>query len=247
MSAVSIRGARKRFGDPDTGTPVLDGIDLDVAAGEFVAIVGASGCGKSTLLHAAAGFERLDAGEVQINGVPVTEPSRRHVYVAQEPSVFPWFTVVENIAFGLRDLAPSEIARRVQEHVALVGLQGFEDAYPYELSGGMKQRLEFARALAVDPAVLLLDEPFGALDAITRLQMRREILRIWIATRTTCVLVTHDVDEACELADRVCVLSPRPARILEILPIALERPRSLDAPEVRDVRSRVYGLLRVDR
>jgi ABC-type nitrate/sulfonate/bicarbonate transport system ATPase subunit len=236
---IVVRGATKTF-----NVAVLDHVDLEVSAGEFVAIVGPSGCGKSTLLHALAGFVPLDSGDIAIDGVPVHRPTPRRIYMFQEPSVFPWFTVSENIAIGLDSLDAAERRRVVAEHVELVVLHGFENAYPRELSGGMKQRLEFARALAVDPDVLFLDEPFGALDAITRFEMRREIARIWAANRKTCVLVTHDVEEACELADRVVVLSRRPARVLENIPIALERPRDIDGTEFRSLKTRIRELLR---
>lgn len=245
MSAarISIRGARKTFG----GVEVLAGIDLDVADSEFVALVGPSGCGKSTLLAAVAGFLPLTAGVVEVDGAPVRAPSPRRVCVFQERSVFPWLTVAENVAFGLDGRPREERARIVREHVDLVGLRGFEHAYPAQLSGGMKQRLEFARALAVDPDVLFLDEPFGSLDAITRLELRRETVRIWSATRKTCLLVTHDVEEACELADRIAVLSRRPGRILELVSNDLPRPRDPDAEAFRKLRRHIHRLLEVDR
>ena len=244
---ISVRKASKHFGDDGQRVPVLENVDLDVRPSEFVAIVGPSGCGKSTLLNALAGFVQMDAGTIEIDAQPVGRPSPRRIYMFQEPSVFPWFTVEENIALGLASKAAEQRRSIVAEHVELVGLKGFESAYPNELSGGMKQRLEFARALAVDPDVLFLDEPFGALDAITRLEMRCEIARIWAATRKTCVLVTHDVEEACELADRVVVLSRRPARVLEVIDVDLPRPRDPDEAAFRALKLRIFQLLKIDR
>jgi NitT/TauT family transport system ATP-binding protein len=244
---IRVRGAGKRFARGAVATEVLRPIDLDVYEREFLAIVGPSGCGKTTLLLVLAGFIGVDGGTIEIDGAPVRAPSPRRIVVFQESSVFPWMTVEENIAFGLGALAPAERAAIVAAHVDLVGLQGFEQARPAELSGGMKQRLELARALAVDPDVLFLDEPFGALDAITRVQMRREVARIWNTTRQTCVLVTHDVEEALVLADRVVVLSARPGAILEILSNPLAHPRDPDDATLREKKARIYALLDVDR
>ena len=244
---IVVRGAKKRFGTGAASVAVLDGVDLEVRAEEFVALVGPSGCGKSTLLNALAGFVAVDEGTLTIDGRAIHRPSPRHVYMFQEPTVFPWYTVEENIAFGLAGRSHEEKRRIIRQHVELVGLSEFENAYPDELSGGMKQRLEFARALAVDPDVLFLDEPFGALDAITRLEMRREIARIWSATRKTCLLVTHDVEEALELADRVAVMSRRPGRIIETIEVPLPRPRDPDEERFRALKARIYQLLRIDR
>ena len=243
---IRVRGAKKHFGDGAQNVAVLDGVDCDVRSTEFVSLVGPSGCGKSTLLHALAGFVSLDAGTIEIDGQPVGRPTPRRIYMFQEPSVFPWFTVEQNIALGIARKPPAIQREIVSRHVDLVGLKGFEQAYPNELSGGMKQRLEFARALAVDPDVLFLDEPFGALDAITRLEMRREIARIWAATQKTCVLVTHDVEEACELSDRIVVLSRRPARVLETIDVDLRRPRDPDDAAFRALKLRIYQLLKID-
>jgi NitT/TauT family transport system ATP-binding protein len=243
---IRVRGAVKRFGGA-AGVAVLDRVDLDVRPSEFVALVGPSGCGKTTLLNAIAGFLTVDDGVVEIDGAPVEGTSSRRIYVAQEASTFPWLTVAENVAFGIASKPADERARIVREHVELVGLTGFEHAYPAQLSGGMRQRLEFARALAVDPDMLFLDEPFGALDAITRLEMRREIARIWLATRKTCLLVTHDVEEACALADRVVVMSARPARIVEIVDVGFGRPRDPDAEPFRRLKARIHEMLKVER
>ncbi|HEX9162758.1 MAG TPA: ABC transporter ATP-binding protein [Thermoanaerobaculia bacterium] len=220
---------------------VLDSIDLSVRAGEFVCILGPSGCGKSTLLNIVAGFIAPTEGEVSIDGVPVSGPDPRRIFVFQERGVFPWLNVEQNIGFGLYRLRDGEKRDRIARYVQLVGLQGFEHAYPSELSGGMKQRLEVARALAVDPDVLYLDEPFGALDSITRLQMRRELLRIWEAEKKTILFVTHDIEESVQLADRVVVMSQRPARIRRIIEIDIPHPRDLSAPRYIALRDQLFA------
>ena len=220
---------------------VLEDVSLDVKEGEFVCLLGPSGCGKSTLLNIVGGFLTPSSGEVTIDGERVTEPDPRRIFVFQERGVFPWLTVEENIGFGLFRLSDSEKRERIAHYVQLVGLQGFEQSYPRELSGGMKQRLEVARALAVNPDVLYLDEPFGALDSITRLQMRRELLRIWHAERKTILFVTHDIEESVQLADRVVVLSARPGRVRRIVPIDIPHPRDLSDPRYIRLRDEIFG------
>ena len=220
---------------------VLDDINLSVAAGEFVCILGPSGCGKSTLLNIAGGFVPPTEGEVRIDGEPVTGPDPRRIFVFQERGVFPWLTVEENIGFGLFRQSEREKRERIAHYVQLVGLKGFEKSYPRELSGGMKQRLEVARALAVNPDVLYLDEPFGALDSITRLQMRRELLRIWEAERKTILFVTHDIEESVQLADRVVVLSARPGRVQRIVDIDIAHPRDLSDSRYIALRDEIFG------
>jgi NitT/TauT family transport system ATP-binding protein len=217
-------------------TPVLRDINLGVSAGEFVCVVGPSGCGKSTLLNVMGGFLSPSSGSVKIDGEAVTGPDPRRVFVFQERGVFPWLTVEGNIGFGLFKLSAAERKERVAYYVKMVGLQGFEEAYPSELSGGMKQRLEVARALAVNPDMLYLDEPFGALDSITRHVMRGELLRIWEAERKTIVFVTHDIDEAVQMADRVVVLSARPAVVQEIVNIDIPHPREISSPRYLQLR-----------
>jgi ABC-type nitrate/sulfonate/bicarbonate transport system ATPase subunit len=217
---------------------VLQNINLEAREGEFVCILGPSGCGKSTLLNIVGGFLKPTAGEVCVDGEPVTGPDPRRIFVFQERGVFPWLTVEGNIGFGLFRLPKKDRASRIAHYVRLVGLSGFEQAYPRELSGGMKQRLEVARALAVNPDMLFLDEPFGALDSITRLIMRGELLRIWEAERKTILFVTHDIEESVQLADRVVVMSARPACIRRIMEI--------DIPHPRDISSRRYLTLRDD-
>jgi ABC-type nitrate/sulfonate/bicarbonate transport system ATPase subunit len=219
---------------------VLEEIDLDVREGEFVCILGPSGCGKSTLLNIAAGFLAPTSGSVRIDGEEVRGPDRRRIFVFQERGVFPWLTVEGNIGFGLAGLSRAERDRRIAHYVHLVGLEGFQKAYPHELSGGMKQRVEVARALAVDPDMLYLDEPFGALDSITRLEMRRELLRIWQAEKKTILFVTHDIEESVQLADRVVVLTARPARIRRIVAIDLPHPRDLSSKRYLELRDGIF-------
>ena len=214
----------------------LEDINLDVSAGEFVCIVGPSGCGKSTLLNVLAGFLSSTSGSVTIDGEAVTGPDPRRILVFQERGVFPWLTVEGNIGFGLSKLSRAEREARIAHYVQTVRLQGFEEAYPADLSGGMKQRLQVARALAVNPDILYLDEPFGALDSITRVIMRGELLRIWQTERRTILFVTHDIDEAVQMADRVVVLSSRPARIKEILAIDIPHPRNISSPRYLELR-----------
>jgi NitT/TauT family transport system ATP-binding protein len=237
VSKVEFRGVTKRFG----AVEVLRPIDLSVNEGEFVCFLGPSGCGKSTLLNIVAGFTSPTEGDVAIDSIPVAGPDPRRIFVFQERGVFPWLTVEQNAGFGLYRMPDGEKRERIAHYVQLVGLQGFEKAYPSELSGGMKQRLEVARALAVNPDVLYLDEPFGALDSITRLQMRRELLRIWQAEKKTILFVTHDIEESVQLADRVVVMSQRPARIRRIVDIDIPHPRDLSAPRYIELRDLLFA------
>lgn len=220
---------------------VLENVDLEVSDGEFVCLLGPSGCGKSTLLSAMAGFLTPTSGEVTIDGEVVRGPDPRRIFVFQERGVFPWLTVAGNIGFGLAKLKRAERAQRVQHYIKMVGLEGFEKSYPHELSGGMKQRVEVARALAVNPDVLFLDEPFGALDSITRMVMRSELLRIWEAERKTILFVTHDIDEAVQLADRVVVMSARPGRVQQIVPIDVPHPRDISSPRYLELRDGILN------
>jgi NitT/TauT family transport system ATP-binding protein len=240
---LSAAGVNMVFSRDGSSTPVLHNINLEVGQGEFLCILGPSGCGKSTLLNLMAGFLSPTGGEVRIDGEVVTGPDPRRSFVFQERGVFPWLTVEDNIAFGLSKLSRAEREQRIAYYVNLVGLQGFEKAYPAELSGGMKQRLEVARALAVSPDMLLLDEPFGALDSITRLTMRRELLRIWEAERNTVIFVTHDIDEAVQLADRVAVMSDRPATIQQVVNIDIAHPRDISSPRYLELRDGIFQQL----
>ena len=233
------------YGQGAESVTVLDDLNLEISDGEFVCVVGPSGCGKSTLLNVMAGFLPATQGTVTIDGEVVSGPDPRRILVFQERGVFPWLTVEGNIAFGLSKLTKDERRQRVAHYVQAVRLQGFENAYPSDLSGGMKQRLQVARALAVNPDILYLDEPFGALDFVTRVIMRGELHRIWQTERRTILFVTHDIDEAVQLADRVVVLSSRPAKIQDILTIDIPHPRNISSPrylELRDELLKQIGL-----
>ena len=234
-------GINMTFQRDGTSTRVLENIDLEVSQGEFLCLLGPSGCGKSTLLNICAGFLAPSSGKVTIDNEPVTGPDPRRIFVFQERGVFPWLSVEGNIGFGLFKLPKSEQRDRIAHYIRLVGLQGFEKAYPQELSGGMKQRLEVARALAVNPDMLFLDEPFGALDSITRLVMRGELLRIWEAEKKTIVFVTHDIDEAVQLADRVVVMSTRPATIQRVVDIDIDHPRDISSARYLELRDGIFN------
>jgi NitT/TauT family transport system ATP-binding protein len=208
----------------------LNGVSLDIGAGEFVSIVGPSGCGKTTFLNAVDGLQPISGGSLQLNGMAITGPGPDRAMVFQQPSLLPWRTVMGNVVYGLEmqgRTPKSERTARCSGLIELVGLGGFENAFPTELSGGMQQRVNLARALATDPDMLLLDEPFAALDAQTRELMQRELLRIWGETRKTALFITHDIKEAVYLADRVIVFSKRPGRVKTCIEVDLPRPREL--------------------
>ncbi len=237
---VLIQNVSKFFYPPDQ-EPVeaLKPVDLQIEAGEFVALVGPSGCGKSTLLNIVAGFDTPTAGSVWVDGERVTRPDIKRGMVFQQYALFPWLNVHDNIAFGLRQMGmpAAERDRIVNDYLELVGLKGFAKAKPAALSGGMKQRVALARAFATDPGTILMDEPFGALDALTRNFLQQELLRIWREHRKTVVLVTHSVQEALFLATRVLVMTSRPGRVKLDLPIDLPYPRSLTDPRLRELES----------
>jgi NitT/TauT family transport system ATP-binding protein len=246
---ISVRGVWMTFPAKDRSAQdvhVLEDITLDVREGEFICLVGPSGCGKSTLLNIAGGFLKATEGELLVDDRPVVGPDPRRIFIFQENGVFPWMTVEENVAFGVK--RPNEAERRelVRHYVDMVGLTGFERTYPRELSGGMKQRVEIARALAAEPDVLFMDEPFGALDYLTRLRLRHELIQIWQRERRTVLFVTHDVEEAVQLADRVVVMGRRPSRIRAILPVPVARPRDLDDPVCRELRDEIFGIMGLD-
>ena len=241
ISKLRLDHVGKRFDRDGKTTSVLEDLNLEVADGEFVCIVGPSGCGKSTLLNLVGGFLSPSSGSITIDGEPVHGPDPRRILVFQERGVFPWLTVEGNIGFGLARLSASERRERIAHYVRLVRLSGFENSYPSDLSGGMKQRLQVARALAVNPDILYLDEPFGALDSVTRLIMRKELLRIWQTERRTILLVTHDIDEAVQLADRVVVLSSRPAKIQEVVTIDIPHPRNISGPRYLELRDELLN------
>ena len=237
------KSSKKIDGQARPFVPVLEEINLSVSDGEFVCIVGPSGCGKSTLLNIVGGFLKATRGRVLIDGAPVVKPDRRRIFIFQENGVFPWLTVEENIGFGLLDKTTAERQRIIAHYVEMVGLNGFERAYPRELSGGMKQRVEIARALAANPDTLYMDEPFGALDYLTRLRMREELSQIWQREKKTILFVTHDVDESVQLADRIVVMSRRPAVIKAMINVELPRPRDLDSAEYLALRDGILEAL----
>ena len=235
VKKIVVEGISKSFGD----LAVVDGVSLDVSDGEFVAIVGPSGCGKSTLLNVIAGFERPDRGTVTINGAVQKGPSRNGIMISQQGSVFPWLTVHENLMFALSGTRHGDQAALAHRYIAMVGLEGFEAAYPHELSGGMLKRVELARALVVKPEILYMDEPFSALDALMSLKMQTELRRILDEERHTVLLITHDVEEAIVLADRILVLSPRPTTIQTTFHVDLPHPRKLSDPKAQALREAI--------
>jgi NitT/TauT family transport system ATP-binding protein len=249
VPAIALTGVCKTFSTA-SGELVraLENANLIVHGGEFIAVVGASGCGKTTLLRLIAGLERYSSGTIAINGVPLVGPSEQVGIVFQDPTLLPWRTVMQNVLLPVQvlKLDARKYGERAKILVETVGLKEFENKYPHELSGGMRQRVAIARALVHDPAMLLMDEPFGALDALTRDQMNLELLEIWSATRKTVLLITHSITESVFLADRVIVMSPRPGRVVEEIAIGLPRPRALEMinqEEFGKYVRRIRGLL----
>lgn len=244
-ACIEIRDLSKVFSSDKRRVVALDGFDMDVADGEFVCLLGPSGCGKTTVLRIVAGLEPATGGSVMVHGKQVSSAGPERGMVFQEFALFPWRTVRKNIEFGLeiRGVAEKDRHEISSRLVDLVGLEGFEDSHPDELSGGMRQRVGIARALANEPAVLLMDEPFGSLDAQTRNLMQKELLRIWSATKKTVLFVTHSVDEAVFLADRIMVMTARPGKIREVIPVSLPRPRDRTSAEFIAVRGKVLAEL----
>jgi NitT/TauT family transport system ATP-binding protein len=241
MNRISIKNLDKRYKTRDGDIPALSSISLDVAEGEFVTIIGPSGCGKSTLLYILGGFIPADGGTIQVDGKEITGPGIDRGVVFQEYALFPWLTVVQNICYGLEmtgmeRAGREQVARRL---IRTIGLEGFENRFPRELSGGMRQRVAIARTLAYDPKILLLDEPFGALDSQTRETMQDELLRLWLAQRKTVMMVTHDVDEAVYLSERVLVMSKRPGRIVREFRVTLDRSGSREETVLSDAFTRL--------
>jgi len=248
-SKIAVRGlwmTFQRTGDPAQPIHVLEDINLDVRDGELVCLVGPSGCGKSTLLNIAGGFLAATRGEILVDGKPVLAPDPKRIFIFQENAVFPWLTVEENVGFGVERSTAAERRELIEHYIEMVGLTGFGKAYPRELSGGMRQRVELARALAAEPDVLFMDEPFGALDYLTRLRLRHELIQIWQREKRTVLFVTHDVDEAVQLADRVVVMGKRPSRIRAIVPVDAERPRDLDDSVCRLLRDEIFSVMGLD-
>ena len=223
----------------------IEGINLDIFQEEFICVLGPSGCGKTTFLRTIAGLDNATSGKILLEGEEIRGPNPKVGIVFQEYSLFPWRNVIDNVAFGLerQGIGREERYRRSQPYLDLVGLSQFSQSYPSELSGGMRQRVAVARALAIEPEILLMDEPFGALDAQTRNLLQKELLEIWQKTKKTIIFVTHSVDEAVYLADRLVVLTPRPGRVCEIVPIDLDRPRNRTSAEFAQVRRKVLDLI----
>ncbi|WP_194726030.1 ABC transporter ATP-binding protein [Noviherbaspirillum malthae] len=242
-ATLEIRNLSKQYQVKGESLPVLDNISLSIKPGEFVSIVGSSGCGKSTLLRLVIGLEDDYRGEILLDGKRIVGTSLERGIVFQEHRLFPWLTVEQNVSLGLLNAGLPEDQKRksVQEHIELVGLKGFESAYPYQLSGGMSQRVAIARALVNRPEVLLLDEPFGALDALTRSHLQQELQRIWEQEGITAILVTHDVEEAVYLGDRVVVMQPRPGRIRRIVDVPLPRPRDRGSYAFAEIKDDVLA------
>lgn len=245
VGEIKVDGVVKRFPQQDAEDVVaLSGINLTIKAGEFVSLIGPSGCGKSTLLRLIAGLNGADEGKLYIDNEEISRPSYERGLVFQNPMLFPWLNVHDNVAFGLKARnIYKEKKDEVNKFVDLVGLASFHKSYPHQLSGGMAQRASLARALVNHPKVLLLDEPLGALDAFTRMNMQDELIRIWQERQTTMIMVTHDVDEAIYLSDRVIVMTPRPAKIESCIEVRLARPRARSNPEFLNLRSKILKIL----
>lgn len=251
---LAVEGLSMTFESPsrsgDDSLTVLDGLDLTVAPGEFVTIIGPSGCGKTTLLNCVAGLSTPTSGEMYLDGVELRGPGLDRAVVFQQASLLPWRTVARNVAYGLelrRELRRSEIAERVRRAIELVGLKGFEHHYPHQISGGMQQRVNLARALVVEPKLVLMDEPFGALDALTREMLQDELAALAGNTQRATLFVTHDIEEAVFLGDRVVAMSRAPGRIIANIRVPFERPRSRDVgdlPEFKEIVRELRRLLR---
>jgi ABC-type nitrate/sulfonate/bicarbonate transport system ATPase subunit len=244
-AALMVRDVRKSYRAADgSDILVLDRLSLSVRAGEMVSLLGPNGCGKSTLLRLIAGLDQPTSGELRLGNEPITGPAAERGLMFQDPNLFPWLTVRRNIQAGF--VARGVLRQHqheVEEFIRLVGLEAFADAYPHQLSGGMAQRAALARALVNHPAVLLLDEPLGALDQFTRMRMQSEVLRLWQARGTTMVLVTHDIDEAIYMSDRIALMSPRPGRIERVLDVNMPRPRQRTSPSFMQMRTAILEML----
>ena len=238
---LKIKGINKSFDIDGNNVDILKNINLEIAEGEFIAIVGHSGCGKSTLLKIIAGLVRYDDGEVTLAGEKVIRPGVDRGMVFQEHRLFPWLKIKDNIALAVDDVSDEVKEKLVSEHLELVKLIGFENTYPHQLSGGMSQRAAIARGLVNNPKVLLLDEPFGALDALTKINLQQEILKIWQKENTTMIMVTHDIDEAIYLADRIVIMSSNPGMIKEIVNVDIGRPRDRGSIDFAKIKKKIYS------
>ncbi|MDF2905989.1 MAG: ABC-type nitrate/sulfonate/bicarbonate transport system, ATPase component [Herbinix sp.] len=242
---IEIRGVSKAYNQKGERLQVLDNVSLEIAPGEFVCLLGPSGCGKSTLINMIAGFEGTDQGYIKIDNEPVKAPSSKYVTIFQNYGLLPWRSVLKNVELGLETMKRSRVEREAiaKKYIDLVGLSKFEKSHPHQLSGGMQQRVAIARALAVNPDILFMDEPFGALDAITRIKMQKDILEITKAHKKTTLFVTHDIEEAVYLADRIVIMTPNPGRIKEIVPVKLPTVRDRTSDDFIRVRDRVFEIL----
>lgn len=236
---IVVDNIKKSFSSRKGTLQVVDGLSLTVRDGEFLAIVGPSGCGKSTLMKMICGFETPDEGSIKVDGEIRKGPNSKGILISQHGSVFPWMTVMQNMVFGLDSKDEKEKAELADHYISMVGLKGFEKSYSHELSGGMLKRVEIARALAMKPEILYMDEPFSALDALMNLRMRMELLRILEEERHTVLLITHDVEEAVHLADRIMVLSQRPTKIQKVFEVDIPHPRKMSSPEAQDLKEAV--------
>ncbi|WP_440952774.1 ABC transporter ATP-binding protein [Methanococcoides sp. FTZ1] len=250
MGEVKVAGVSLEF-EKENGesTLALDNVSLDIKDKEFVCFIGPSGCGKTTLLRSIAGLEFPDSGDITLDGEKITVPDSKRGMVFQEYSLFPWRTVIQNITFGpqMKGLSKSESLEKAEKYLKLVGLEQFRNSYPYELSGGMRQRVAIARALANEPKVLLMDEPFGALDAQTRNILQNELLDVWAKDQITIIFVTHSVDEAVFLADKVVVMTARPGKIKQVINVELPRPRDRTSAEANELRHELLRMLAEER
>jgi ABC-type nitrate/sulfonate/bicarbonate transport system ATPase subunit len=243
---LELKGIKKAFVVERGVLPVVAGLDLTVLPSEFVAIVGPSGCGKSTLMNLIAGFEAPDSGTVLVDGTRRTGPNSRGILISQQGSVFPWLTARQNVLFALNEGTEQAKADIADHYLGIVGLKGFENSYPHELSGGMLKRLEFARALVVKPSTLFMDEAFSGLDALASFRLRSELLRVLAEEHQTALLVTHDVEEAIQLADRIVVLSRRPTRVQRTFDVPFPHPRKVSSAEAQELREAVLRELAVE-
>jgi len=250
MGEVKVNGVSLEF-EKENGesTLALDNVSLEIKDKEFVCFIGPSGCGKTTLLRTIAGLEFPDSGEITLDGEKITVPDSKRGMVFQEYSLFPWRTVIQNITFGLqmKGLSKNESLEKGEKYLKLVGLEQFRNSYPYELSGGMRQRVAIARALANEPKVLLMDEPFGALDAQTRNTLQNELLDVWAKDQITIIFVTHSVDEAVFLADKIVVMTARPGKIKKVINVELPRPRDRTSSEANELRHKLLRMLAEER
>lgn len=244
MSYIEVRNAYKKYTQDDGEITVLNDVSIDIEKGEFICLLGPSGCGKSTLLNALAGFEKVNSGTVKIDGKEVTEPSKKNITIFQNYGLLPWRNVQKNVELGLetKDISKRERAQIAEKYIKLVGLEGFEKRYPRQLSGGQQQRVAIARGLSVDPDIIFMDEPFGALDAITRMKLQDDMLRITREEKKTIIFVTHDIEEAVFLADRIVVMMANPGRIKSVVKVPLARKRDRTNGDFLHVRDKIFEL-----